>query len=273
MQTACLRRKVHYLDITGEIPVFEHTFSLDRVAKEAGVTLISGAGFDVIPSDCLALWVANQVPGATQLEIAVAALSQSSTGTAKSALEMLPAGGKVRRGGKLTDASFGAGGRALRFPDRIRTVYPAPWGDLSTAYRTTGIPNITTYLALSAQTMRWMRLSGPLVRGLASLGPIRRAAAGWVERNIHGPDEAARQRGKSYLWAWAGRSGGSSAQAWLETVEGYRFTAMAAVKAVERVLAGGIPAGALSPAIAFGADFVLEIQGSRRMDSLPTLIN
>jgi hypothetical protein len=61
---------------------------------------------------------------------------------------------------------------------------------------------------------------------------------------------------------------GRSAEAWLETVDGYSFTALAGVRSVEKIFAQG-PAGALTPAVAFGADFALEIEGTRRYDALP----
>jgi short subunit dehydrogenase-like uncharacterized protein len=58
----------------------------------------------------------------------------------------------------------------------------------------------------------------------------------------------------------------------LETVEAYRFTAEAGVRSLERVLAEN-PTGTLTPAMAFGADFVLEIEGTKRFDQLPERIN
>ena len=53
MADACLRNHVHYLDITGEIDVFEALAARDAEAKSRGVMLLSGVGFDVVPSDCL----------------------------------------------------------------------------------------------------------------------------------------------------------------------------------------------------------------------------
>ena len=60
---------VHYLDITGEALVFEALSKRHADAKEAGVMLLPGAGFDVVPSDCLAAHVAAQVEGATHLTL------------------------------------------------------------------------------------------------------------------------------------------------------------------------------------------------------------
>ena len=54
MMTVCLAAHVHYLDITGEIGVFEHSRTLDAAARAAGIVICPGVGFDVIPTDCVA---------------------------------------------------------------------------------------------------------------------------------------------------------------------------------------------------------------------------
>src|SRR5215211_4167475 len=54
MAEACLRTRRHYVDISGEILGFEALAAMDSQAKAAGIMLLPGAGFDVVPSDCLA---------------------------------------------------------------------------------------------------------------------------------------------------------------------------------------------------------------------------
>lgn len=267
MIRACLATRTHYLDITGEIPVFEQTFSYDETARKIGIALIPGVGYDVVPSDCLARYVADRVPGAQTLEIALSALSRVSSGTAKSALEMIPASGKIRRNGKLESYRWGMGSRMVKFPHGEIPVMPIPWGDLSTAYRTTAILNITTYMALPPALILLARYGAPLGTLLLRSSGVRRGVGKIVETLFRGPDEELRCTGKSYLWARAAQGALQSAEAWLETAEPYRFTALSAVQAVEQTLAIQ-PAGALTPAVAFGADFVLEIEGTRRMDRL-----
>ena len=115
MIRACLAAGVSYVDITGEIPVFRNTFSYDDAAKQKGVALMSGVGFDVVPTDCLARYVAEKVPGATDLEIAFAAIGYPSVGTAKSSFDGMLRGGLVRRNGELVPMSFGKGGKRVRF--------------------------------------------------------------------------------------------------------------------------------------------------------------
>jgi short subunit dehydrogenase-like uncharacterized protein len=268
MVQACLAAGAHYLDITGEIPVFENTFHHDAEARARGITLMSGVGFDVVPTDCLARYVAEQVPGAHELDIAIALSSQASAGTAKSALEHLPSGGRVRRGGALLPWRMGQGVRRVRFSDSERTVVPIPWGDLVTAWHTTGIPNITTYMTLPRGAARLLRFTYPVLKRMLAVDAVRHGAERLIESRVHGPNETARNENHTQIWAEARAADGRRAQAWLELPEGYAFTAVAAVRAVEEVLARK-PQGALTPAKAFGADFVLSIPGCRRLDTLP----
>ncbi|HLL00816.1 MAG TPA: saccharopine dehydrogenase NADP-binding domain-containing protein [Myxococcaceae bacterium] len=268
MVQACLAAGAHYLDITGEIPVFENTFRHDAEARERGICLMSGVGFDVVPTDCLARYVADRVPGAHELDLAICAGSTASAGTARSALGQLPQGGRVRRGGALQPWPMGKGLRRVRFTDAERTVAPIPWGDLVTAWHTTGIPNITTYMALPRAAARLLRVTYPLLKRVLAVNAVRQGAERFIEERVHGPDALARQEHRSHIWAEARAADGRKAQAWLEMPEGYAFTAVAAVRAVEQTLARA-PRGALTPAGAFGADFVLTIEGCLRLDSLP----
>lgn len=270
MLRACLDGQAHYLDITGELPVFDLVFDYQQEAQDRGVALISGMGFDVVPSDCLANYVAVKVPGATKLEIAIVTLGNSSGGTARTFLEMLPQGGRIRRDGHYVALPYGEKTIEVPMPNgRIYTAAAVPWGDLATAYRSTGIPNIITYLALPR---RWIGAMGRMTSigaTLLSRKSIRKMAQAVAGVTMTGPDENARRTGRSYLWARAKDSSGNIVEAWLETAEAYRLTAVAAVSAVEKILAGELAAsGALTPAQAFGADFVLELENSRRFDSL-----
>ena len=273
MVRACLAGRTHYLDLTGELPVYERNFSLDQQAKDQGVILLSGVGFDVVPTDCLAVYVAKQVPGAVTLDLAIASMGGISAGTAKTTLEMIPRGGFVRRDGRYVAYDLGRGARHVQFSDgKERMTIPIPWGDLATAYRSTGIPNITTYLAYPSRYLNQVSRFAPSAGWLLGRKTARRLAQGLINLSVSGPDEKTRQTARSYIWARVTGEDGIEAQAWLETIEAYRFTAEAGVRCLERVLAEN-PAGALTPALALGADFVLEIEGTRRYDQLPERIN
>ncbi|MCK6587483.1 MAG: saccharopine dehydrogenase NADP-binding domain-containing protein [Polyangiaceae bacterium] len=267
MLKACLAAKASYVDITGELPVFERTLSLDARAKQLGIALISGVGFDVIPSDCLAKYVASAVPEATSLDIAIAAVGSPSRGTAKTMLEMMPKGGFVRRNGALVSAEAPSETRLLRFPNGEKTVVAIPWGDLVTAYHTTGIPNITTFMAMPKAMARVNEVLDPILSRVLEIPAVLRAAQKLVERVAKGPSEADRETGRSMVWARATDKQGNFKEAWLDTVESYRLTAEGGVLAVEKIFEKGV-LGATTPALAFGADFVLEIKTTRRLDSL-----
>jgi short subunit dehydrogenase-like uncharacterized protein len=269
MIRACLAGRTHYLDITGEIGVFENTFRYDAQAQARGVCLMSGVGFDIVPTDCLARYLVEHLPEATHLETAVSSPSQLSSGTLKSALSMLdtsPAGSAVRRDGRLVQTRLGQVSRDVVFSNgRRRHVVSFPWGDLVTAYHTTGVPNITCYL--SFPRLPAQGVATRLGVGLLNRGPVRRLAETTVSRAT-GPDEETRRTARSYLWACASDASGRSREAWMETAETYYFTALAAVRAVEKVLKLK-PSGAHTPAGAFGADFALELEGTKRFDALP----
>lgn len=274
MLEACLDAGTSYVDITGEITVFRGVFARHAEAERRGVALLPGAGFDVVPSDCLARFVADAVPGATELELAFASLGRPSAGTAKASFDGMVRGNFVRRDGKLVEIAWGEGVRKVRFSDRTRTVLPIPWGDLETAYRTTRIPNITTSMAVPESAARLLALARPVTRslmprvmaGLGSAG-VREVITSAIDRYIHNPDAVARSAGRAYLWARASAKNGHSSEAWLDTVDGYALTAESAVLALEKI-AETRPVGALTPAGAFGADFVLEVKGSVRRDRL-----
>ena len=283
MVEACLAAQTSYIDITGEISVFRSIFARHAEAERQGVALLPGAGFDVVPSDCLARFVADAVPGATELQIAFASLGRPSAGTAKASFEGMVRGNFVRRAGELTEIPWGEGLESVRFSDRTRSALPIPWGDLETAYRTTRIPNITTLMAVPDSAARLLALARPvtqslmpkLLAGLGSAG-VRELVLGAIERYVKNPDAVARRAGRAYLWARAsagnssgGSTGGGLArEAWLETVDGYALTAESAVLALEKI-AKNRPVGALTPAMAFGADFVLEVGGTVRHEQLP----
>ncbi len=265
---ACLEYGIHYTDITGEIPVFQNIFSFDSLAKKKGIVLMSGIGFDIIPTDCLARYVTERVPGAVGLELAFAGLEHISPGTMKTMVEMIPGGGLVRRNGKLIGYPLGKGAKKVMFPDGEHTVIPILWGDLETAYHSTGVQNITTYMAYPNYMIRFLPAGISIMQKLFASKMIQRAAQKIIDMTVKGPGKDAREKDRSYVWARAVDAKGNEKQAWLDIPETYLFTAVASVLTIEKILALH-PRGALTPAMAFGADFVLEIQGTKRYDTLP----
>jgi short subunit dehydrogenase-like uncharacterized protein len=263
MVAACLATGAHYLDITGEIPVFETVLAQSEAARRAGVALLPGVGFDVVPSDCLAARLARALPGATELILAFyndkGGLSR---GTLKTMIESLPHAGAVRRDGKIVPVPVAWDAREIDFGGRAgrRWTMTIPWGDVSTAYHSTGIPNIRVYSGTPPAQIRRMKRMAPLLP-LAGWGPVKRLALAWVDRKVTGPSEEVRETARVYLWGEAKDAAGRAVTSTVETPEGYRFTAVSAVESVVRVLAGRVQPGAWTPSKAFGADFVTELPG------------
>ena len=206
---------------------------------------------------------------AIELEIAIAVPGRPSKGTVGTSMEIFSRGSLVRRNGILEPFKFGRGVKEIRFSHGKRwAVIPVPWADLVTAYRTTNIPNITVYFAINPRLLKLTAAGAGFAQWLLSSETVRRILRSLVGPYVKGPGSDGKVDERSYLWAQVRDDGGSQIEAWLETGEVYQFTAAAAVRAVEETLSGDF-AGVLTPAQAFGADFVLGIEGVKRFDSPP----
>ena len=265
MADACLRTRTHYLDITGEVGVFEALAARDAEARAAGVMLLPGCGFDVVPSDCLAVHLKGRLPGARRLALAYAGFGRVSRGTATTAIEGLGRGGLVRRGGVLTPVPSAWKSRRIDFGDGPRTAITVPLGDLSSAWHSTGIPDIELYFA-APPGLRLLAVAARRLGPLLGSEAVRRFLAARVRAGAPGPSEEERRRGHAFVWGEAEDDAGRRAASRLATPEGYTFTAHAVLAVVERVLAGQAPAGFQTPAKAYGPDFVLGIEGVTRTD-------
>ncbi|MEA2342746.1 MAG: hypothetical protein QOF63_915 [Thermoanaerobaculia bacterium] len=259
MVRACIDAGVHYLDITGEIPVFESIMARNDRASRAGVTLIPGVGFDVVPTDCLAAMLAARLPGATELELAFYSPgAELSRGTLKTMIENMRVGGAIRYEGKIVAVPPAFEAKEIPFSIVPRMAMTIPWGDVSTAFHTTGIPNIRVYSAASPQSIKRMRRLGPFFPLLA-IPPIKRALQAFANRRT-GPDEARRASGRTYLWGRVS-DGKREVTMTMTTPEGYAFTVISALTAVEQLLASPKRPGAFTPAKFFGAEFVTTLPG------------
>jgi short subunit dehydrogenase-like uncharacterized protein len=261
---ACLATGTDYLDVTGEIPVFEALAARDGDAEAAGVTLLPGVGFDVVPTDCLAAHLADRLPGATALSLGFQGLTDVSPGTAHTVVDSLDEGGAVRRDGRIEAVPLAHDVRTIDFGRGPRTATAVPWGDVSTAYHTTGIPNVAVYVPASERAVRLLRLADRLGWLLGS-DPVQSLLHGLVDRFVEGPDGDTRRAGRTDVWGEA-TDGETTVVSRLETPETYAFTARSAVLAAERVLDGDAPDGFATPAGAFGPEFVLDVEGVERTD-------
>jgi short subunit dehydrogenase-like uncharacterized protein len=260
MIAGCLQRRASYLDITGEIDVIEHAAKQDAAAREAGVSLIPAVGFDVVPTDCLAALLADEMPDATHLALAFHGSGAMSPGTLKTAAEGSVYGGRARIDGRITPVPFAWKTRSIPFADGLREAQTIPWGDVASAFHTTGIPNIETYLAMppaDAARMRRMNHFAFLLR----MPFVLRFVQAQIAKHVHGPDDAELANGRTEIWGEVRNDAGRTVSMTLTTPNAYRLTALSAVAAVERVLEGNVPVGFQTPARAFGPEFVLSLPG------------
>ena len=261
MVESCLRSGTHYLDITGEIGVFESIYRRDSEARNAGVVLLPGTGLDVVPSDCLAVHLVQQLPDATHLELALDSdRGAASRGTLNTMVEALPHIGAERVEGKIVSRPPAFDAREIEFSFARRWAMTIPWGDIASAYRSTGIPNIRVYMGASPKRIARLRRIAPLLPLLGSRS-VKKTLQWVIRRQPTGPAEEIRESARSCFWGSVRNVEGDSRKALLEAPEGYKLTAMTAVECLQRVLDGKLEPGAWTPATAFGANFIKTFEG------------
>ena len=266
MADGCLRNRVHYLDITGEIAVFEALARRDAEARAAGVMVLPGAGFDVVPSDCLAAHLKRRLPAADRLALGIRGLGSGvSRGTATTSVESIGRATWVRRAGRLVEVAPGSLTRAINYGRGLETSVAIGWGDVSTAYYSTGIPNIEVYFAFP-RSVRWGLRSTRWLSPLLGSSPAQRALKAAIQRQPPGPTAEQRARGRSLLWGEVLDPTGLRRVSRLSTPEGYTLTVLAALAIAEKALAGQVTPGFQTPSLAYGPDLVLELPGVERED-------
>jgi short subunit dehydrogenase-like uncharacterized protein len=266
MAEACIRTKRHYVDISGEIEGFEALAAMSEDAKRADVMLLPGGGFDVVPSDCLIKYVAEKLPGATHLELYIKSIGGGvSRGTARSGIENSHRAGRIRRDGKIVsvpnvwDTKFVDFGRG---PSRLVSM---GWGDVSTAYHSTGIPNVTVYMGFPAMMVTMMRLTrfvGPILYTRGARDFIK-----WLIGKFFapGPTQQQNENGFSLLIAEVTDSK-NTVRAKLQTPEAYHLTALTSVEIMKRILASDYNPGFQTPSKLYGADLIMQFKNVKRSD-------
>jgi short subunit dehydrogenase-like uncharacterized protein len=264
MLDACLATRKNYIDVTGEIEVFEAIWSRADEIRRAAISVIPGAGFDVVPTDCLAKYVADRAKTPVSLTIALSGLQGVSQGTIRTAIRQISNPVLVRRAGAIVALKnpvprlidFGAGGESC---------VPVSWGDVSTAFHSTGVGDITVYFQPG-------RVLGSVDRVRTIVGPLlgsplgQRALAAMIRRLPEGPSQSQRASHRSAIWAQAIDGSGKAYTASLSTPDAYDFTVNSVLEIASRLAALSAPLGPVTPAQAFGADFVLGLPGCSRTD-------
>lgn len=265
MVEACIRNGVHYTDITGEIAVFAQARKYDEQAKAAGVMLLPGTGFDVVPSDCLAAHLKARMPAADDLVMAFYSSGRSSRGTSLTVVEGLGYGGTIRENGKLKQVPDAYDVKRFDFHGKNLTAVSIPWGDVYTAFFSTGIPNIKVYMGMPQKVingMKWGRLFGWLLRTEF----VKKRARAKIIAGKAGPSDEQRQKTTTYLVGTVADKAGKSLTSTIQTPEGYTLTAITAVDIAVKIAKGNFKPGWQTPSLAYGKDIICEVSGAQFVD-------
>ncbi len=262
---ACLTAGTHYLDIAGEVPEFQQTLARDAEAKTKNIMLLPGVGFGVVPTDAVAAMLKERMPDATHLKLAFKTVGGASRGTAQSVLSYLPAGGVVRRAGRLEPLATGIGSSTIDFGAGLERALANPWrADLVTAFLSTGIQNIETFTVMPSP-MRELVSLYPSFGWLLRTGFVQNVLNAQIAKQPEGPTPAERAMGRGFVWGEVRNAVGQMHHLCIETPDAYDFTAFSAVASLEQVLAGRNPSGFQTPSRAFGAAFGLSLPGVRQL--------
>lgn len=240
---ACIRAGVDYLDITAEINVYRLAEQLGTQAAQAGIMLLPGVGWDVVPTDCLAMHVARRVHNPQTLSVALQVAGAMSRGSAMSVSEIISAGLMARVDGELL-ATPDTQPRHFDFGQGPALCAPLSFGDLVTGWRSTAIPNISMYVHITGDAF----------------------PEGDLSQLPDGPSIEEREGHRARAVAEVVGADGSIARSVIETVNGYSYTPLSAVEAARRVLGGERRAGFETPARVFGMGFAETIDGTTITD-------
>jgi short subunit dehydrogenase-like uncharacterized protein len=268
MLEACLAHKVHYLDITGEIDVFALGHRAHARARRQGIVVLPGSGFDVVPTDCVAAMLKRRMPDATSLVLAFEAGGGPSPGTAKTSVEGMAKGGRARVNGELVDVPLAWKSRTFVRDGKVRSAMTIPWGDVYTAFVSTGIPNVETYMVVPPKTIKrltWMRHLQPVLK----MGFVQNFMKRRVERSTPGPSQQRRQDSGSYVWGEVRNAAGKEARLALAAPNGYDLTVTASLGIAQRLLEQAQPpeGGYYTPSQLMGADYVTTLPGVRLIEA------
>jgi short subunit dehydrogenase-like uncharacterized protein len=265
MIEACLQTGVHYIDINGDISVFEMLKKYDTASKEKNIMVMPGVGFDVVPTDCIALQLKNKMPDATHLKLAFASIGGGlSHGTATTMAGKIGEGGAARENGKIVRKPLGKKGMWVNFGEKKLFVMTIPWGDISTAYTTTGIPNIEVYTGIAPKVYRIMKFQWAF-NWLLRTGFIRNIIIKKIKSRPAGPSDEQREKSSSLVWGEISNVSGKTLTACISCFDGYTLTAHSSLLITQKILEGNFKTGYQTPAGCYGENLVMEIPNTKQI--------
>ena len=266
MIQACLESKVHYIDITGEISVYDYANSQDDAALSSGVVLCPGVGSDVIPTDCLAVYLKDKCPDATHLTMAwVTKGSRPSKGTAKTAVEGLAFGGKIRQDGVLKTVPLAHKEREIDFGFGPINTMTIPWGDVFTAYHSTGIPNIEFYFARSRKAVKKLRIQRKFL-AITKIGWVMKLIKSRIDKVWNPTTTEERAKAQSFFWGEVKNKKGKTVVGRFSTADGYNVTAWGTVEVAQYLLGDHNHKGYYTPSILIGKELIEKVPGFSGLD-------
>jgi short subunit dehydrogenase-like uncharacterized protein len=269
MIEVCLKTGVHYIDINGDISVFEMLKKYDAEAKEKNIMVMPGVGFDVVPTDCIALQLKNKMPDATHLKLAFASIGGGlSHGTAITMAGKIGEGGAARENGRIVRKPLGQKGMWLNFSkgsggeNKNLFVMTIPWGDISTAFTTTGIPNIETYTGIAPKVYRILKLQWAF-NWLLRTNFVRDIIRKKIKSKPAGPSDEQRLKSSSMVWGEVSNAAGKTLNTAISCLDGYTLTAHSSLLISKKILEGNYKTGYHTPAGCYGENLIMEVPGTK----------
>ena len=248
MIEACIAAGTHYLDITGEVDVYEGLAAHEAAAQKAGMMIMPAVGFDMVPGDCLALALKERMPDADTLEIGYSFDGTITRGSIRSALKAFTPDAQARRGNQMVRLNAPQVRRFDFGPDSAGgevDCYSNTFGDVSIGWRTTRIPNVTAYLHITQAFQK-----------LASL-----ASEADIQKLPEGPSDEELRTYSAFIVGEVRNAAGKICRARMTTPQVYAVTFPLAATIAQRVHEGAAKPGFQTPAAMFGKDFILDFDG------------
>jgi len=265
MLDAVVEAGTHYVDLTGENHVIQDELDRHEEFLAANIMVMPAVGYDVVPTDCLNMHVAQNISEPTLLVLEMNGNytdvdgTPASRGTIKSALELLSRPLLLRRDGEMVQVDQPKV-KTREVNGQTQTLLQIPWADMVTSWVSTGVPTIEVYQLQDGTVPGWLpwlaqREWGKklLVWAIDTFAP-------------EGPPPEAQEKRQTRLVATATNRAGETFSAEMITPEPYRLTFHSTLLIANKILAGQWAPGFQTPAKMYGADLALEIPGVTRRD-------
>ena len=260
---SCIRTKTHYIDITGEIDVFVYAESKNEEATDAGIIICPGVGFDVIPTDCISYMLKEKIPDANELNICFFSENgRPSIGTAKTSIEGLSNGGKIRKDGKIEQVPLAHSVKEIDYGQGPKMAMSIPWGDVATAYYSTGIPNIIVYTPRSESGINKIKKLRKWLF-ILKLKFVQNYIKNKMEKKIINGGDSDEQRAKSKMWVWAEvkNKKGKIESGYFQVANGYDVTGYGAMFFAKNIMENKFAGGYYTPSLLLGSDILESLPG------------